>query len=141
MNYSLTIFIPMQETYGHTIGQAMNMLTAEAACVTVSNRLINPVYFGMHRLCMNGLTDDVLIMTLVGVSIQPTNGCYDNRTSLFELSGSRVDLSSCITACLVGSFLFHNYVVVRGRHSRFCCDFEARCDCRLTFTLRVLESL
>ena len=40
-------------------------------------------------------------MTLPGVGIEATEGCYDSGDSLFELSGPDVTLEDCIFHCLV----------------------------------------
>ena len=47
------------------------------------------------------ILDDVILMTLVGVGIQSTDGCYELGDSLHELSGATIDLEDCLFSCLV----------------------------------------
>ena len=47
------------------------------------------------------ISDDIALMTLSGVGIEPTSGCYDSGDSLFELSGPDVRLEDCLFLCLV----------------------------------------
>ena len=47
------------------------------------------------------LSDEPNVMALVGMAIQPAEGCFSTGDNLYTLSGSSVRLEDCMTACLV----------------------------------------
>ena len=54
-----------------------------------------------HFLLILLFLDDVPLLALVGVAIEPTDGCFSIQDNLYTLSGPDITWDDCMHACVV----------------------------------------